>query len=369
MTWHKRRFGSPPTWWPANEPWPPKDPSHPWRRGRARFVRRIALVFGLLLLLSAVGTTSLVSLLIDRRAGTEAFGDLPAGLIPVLAGILIFALLVTAVARIGGGLGNIVEAANRVSEGDYSTRITVHGPPSIRVVGNAFNTMTSRLEAQEEQRRDLMADIAHELRTPLTVIQGRLEGLLDGIYPRDDERLEAVLEETRMLARLVEDLRTLANAESGILSLQKEPTDLAMLIRDVVRSLSADAASHQILVRADIPTAIPVMAVDPVRIREVLANLLANAFRHTPAGGTVSIAATPSGRQVTVTVADTGRGIAAEDLAKIFDRFYKGATSRGSGLGLTIARNLVTAHGGEIRADSRFGQGTTIAFTLPTAAT
>ena len=337
-----------------------------WRRGRARFVRRIALVFGALLFLSAVGATSLVSLLFPPRAAPAPSVHLPPGVIPIFAGVLIAAVLITLVARIGGGLGDIVEAANRVANGDYSTRIALQGPPTVRTVGSAFNTMTSRLQAQERHRRDLMADIAHELRTPLTVIQGRLEGLIDGIYPRDDERLGAVLEETRMLARLVEDLRTFANAESGVLSLQKEPTDLAMLIRDVATSFSTDAASHRIAVRADVPAAMPPIAIDPVRIREVIANLVANALHHTPAGGVVSIAVSPSDQQTTVTVSDTGPGISPEDLVKIFDRFYKGATSRGSGLGLTIARNLVTAHGGEIRADCQPGQGTTITFTLPT---
>ena len=365
MTWHGR-FRAAPPWWPANEPWPPTSRSHLWRRGRARFVRRIALVFGALLFLSAVGATSLVSMLVHPAAAAAPSVHLPPGLLPVIVGVLITAVLITVVARLGGGLGDIVEAANRVANGDYSTRIALQGPPTMRAVGSAVNTMTSRLQAQERQRRDLMADIAHELRTPLTVIQGRLEGLLDGIYPRDDERLGAVLEETRMLARLVEDLRTLANAESGILSLEKEPTDLTMLVREVAGSFSTDAASHRIAVRSDVPTAMPPIAIDPVRIREVIANLVSNAIHHTPAGGVVSIAVSPSDQHTTVTVSDTGPGISPEDLAKIFDRFYKGSASRGTGLGLTIARNLVTAHGGTIRADSQPGQGTTITLTLPT---
>ena len=170
-----------------------------------------------------------------------------------------------------------------------------------------------------------------------------------------------------MLTRLVEDLRTLANADSGVLSLQKEPTDLAMLIRDVVTSFSADAASRRVPVTTDLPATMPPMVIDPVRIREVVANLLANALHHTPAGGVVSITASPTAQRITVTVTDTGPGIAPGDLLKIFDRFYKGATSRGSGLGLTIARNLVTAHDGDIRAESRPGHGTTITFTLPAA--
>lgn len=165
----------------------------------------------------------------------------------------------------------------------------------------------------------------------------------------------------------MEDLRTLANAESGALSLQREPTDLAMLIRDVVRSLSGDAEAHQVGMRVGAAADLPLIDVDPLRMRQVIANLLTNAVRHTPSGGVVSIAATASEERATLTVTDTGRGIAPDDLPKIFDRFYKDAGSRGSGLGLSIARNLVTAHRGEIHAESRLGEGTTVTVTLPVA--
>ena len=210
-----------------------------------------------------------------------------------------------------------------------------------------------------------MADIAHELRTPLSVIQGRLEGLLDGVYPRDDASLSDVLDETRVLARLVDDLRTLANAESGALTLCKEPTDMMILIQEVVTSLSDEAQAGGVSIRFEAPTDLPLLLVDPLRIREVLANVLSNALQHTPAGGAVAITARVADPRLEVAVTDTGSGIAAEDLPRIFDRFYKGARSRGSGLGLTIARNLVSAHGGEMGAESRPGRGTSITFGLP----
>lgn len=333
-----------------------------WNRGRARFLRRLALVVAVLLFLSAAGAISLLSMLFSGHAGGAGHSS---PVVPVLIGVVVFALLSTIVSRVGGPLGDIVEAANRVADGDYSTRINAHGPRSLRVVGDAFNTMMGRLQAQDLQRRELMADIAHELRTPLTVIQGRLEGLLDGIYSRDDACLDEVLEQTRMLSRLVEDLRTLANAESGILSLEREPTAVSMLIRDVVNSLSSDAASRRVAIRIDVAPQLPLIDLDPLRIREVISNLLSNALHHTPAGGVVSVAAIASGERLTVTVTDTGQGIPAEDLPRIFDRFYKGATSRGSGLGLTIARKLVTAHGGDIRAESQPGTGTTMTIALP----
>jgi two-component system OmpR family sensor kinase/two-component system sensor histidine kinase BaeS len=325
----------------------------------------MAVLFALLLFLSAVGAATLISRLVNGYG----LGRSPLAIAPIagvtVVGIFVIALLLVSMRRFAVPLGDIVEAANRVAEGDYSARVAGQGPPSLRTVGGAFNTMASRLEAQDRQRRDLMADIAHELRTPLSVIQGRLEGLLDGVYPRDDQVIGGLIDETRLLSRLVDDLRTLANAESGTLHLQKEPTDLAVLIQDVVRSFSVEAQGRHLSLGVDAPPDLPLITVDPLRIREVVANLVSNALNHTPAGGTVSIAATALNERVVVTVTDTGSGIAPDELPKIFDRFYKGRSSRGSGLGLTIARNLVAAHGGAIRAESLPGRGTTVTFTLP----
>jgi two-component system OmpR family sensor kinase/two-component system sensor histidine kinase BaeS len=238
----------------------------------------------------------------------------------------------------------------------------------MRTIARAFNSMTSKLQAQDRQRRHLMADIAHELRTPLAVLQGRLEGMLDGVYPRDETQINAVLQETRMLTRLVDDLRTLAHSESGTLALQKESTDLGVLINDVVASFSADATERTIALDVRAASDLPLIDVDPLRIREVLMNLISNALRHTPGGGRITVAASVGSGSIVVSVSDTGSGIAAADLPKIFERFYKGGASHGSGLGLTIARNLVVAHGGEIRADSAEAKGTTITFTLPLGA-
>jgi signal transduction histidine kinase len=215
-------------------------------------------------------------------------------------------------------------------------------------------------------RRDLMADVAHELRTPLTVIQGKLEGLIDGVYPRDDGQLQQLLEETHVLSRLVEDLRTLALSESGALELQREPADLAGLARDVAAAFASDATGRNVTLRVDAPSDVAPIEIDPVRIREVISNLLANALRHTPAGGTVTLrVATAPGDAVSIEVRDTGSGMTPDELAHAFDRFYKGSRSHGSGLGLTIAKNLVAAHGGAIRASSEPGHGTAVAFTLP----
>jgi len=372
---------SPPPWWPANEPWPPADRRHGWRRGRSRFLRRVAVAFAILLLLSAIGAATLLSLILGRSGIIVHPSQLSwfAVMVAVTVSVLVVAFF-GAMRRVGLPLGDLIAAADRVASGDYSARVTEYGergPRSLRSVARAFNSMTERLQAQDQQRRQLMADIAHELRTPLTVIQGQLEGLLDGVYPRDDERLGQVLEDTRILARLVEDLRTLANAESGVLSLQKEPTDVLILIHETANAFAAEAHAKNVALLVEDRPELPLVEVDPVRIREVLTNLLSNALRHTQSGGVVSVAAEGPGtretrdmrdNQIVVKVTDTGSGIPAADLPKIFDRFYKGRSSQdshGSGLGLTIARNLVVAHGGEIRAESREDHGTTVTFSLP----
>jgi two-component system OmpR family sensor kinase/two-component system sensor histidine kinase BaeS len=270
--------------------------------------------------------------------------------------------------RFGFPLGDMVEAADRVAEGDYSVRATEYGPGWMRTLARAFNSMTSKLQAQDVQRRHLMADIAHELRTPLAVLQGRLEGMLDGVYPRDEAQINAVLQETRMLTRLVDDLRTLAHTESGTLALQKESTDIGVLVSDATASFAVEAAERKVTLDVHAAPDLPHIEVDPLRIREVLTNLISNALHHTPGGGRVSVDAAARMDAIVVTVSDTGSGIAETDLSKIFDRFYKGRGSRGSGLGLTIARNLVVAHGGEIRAESAEGKGTAVTVILPRGA-
>jgi two-component system OmpR family sensor kinase/two-component system sensor histidine kinase BaeS len=259
-------------------------------------------------------------------------------------------------------------AADQVASGDYSIRVIERGPPAVRALARAFNRMTDRLAQHDIARRDLMAEIAHELRTPLTVMQGRLEGLLDGVYARDDSSLEQVLDDTRVLARLVEDLRTLALSEAGVLRLELELTDPAVLVHDAVTGFAPQAAAAHVALAAEIAGSLPAVELDPVRIGQVLRNLIANAITHTPVEGRVDVRArATSDGGVEVTVQDTGQGMTPADLDRMFERFQKGAASRGSGLGLTIARNLVVAHAGTISATSVPDRGTTICVTLPGA--
>ncbi len=356
--------GRQPAWWPHGEPWPP---SH---RRRRRFGRRILFAALLILVLSVTGTVTLVQLtaqalgLIDAARGRAAVILLTGAIVSI--GLIALALAGLA-RRVAVPLGGVMDAADRVAAGDYDVHVAEHGSPPIRGLARAFNAMTARLRDHDRLRRDLMADIAHELRTPLTVIQGQLEGLLDGVYPRDDATLRQLVEETHVLSRLVEDLRTLALSESGALKLQREPTDVGELARDVARGFETEGQSRQVTISVEAADGPAPVEADPVRVREVIGNLLSNAMRHAPAGSRIEVRIVAARDGVSVAVQDQGPGMTEEALARAFDRFYKGPESRGSGLGLAIAKGLVGAHGGEIHAASTPGQGTTVTFSLPRA--
>jgi two-component system OmpR family sensor kinase/two-component system sensor histidine kinase BaeS len=295
---------------------------------------------------------------------------LAAAAVSLLVILVVLGAILSALRRVATPIGDMMEAAGRVAEGDYSTRVEEHGPGEVRALARAFNSMAERLQTHDQQRRDLLADVTHELRTPLTVIQGNLEGLLDGVYPLDEAYLQSILEETHVMSRLIDDLRTLALAESGTLKLQRELIDLGVLIDEVATSFQAQADKAGVALTIEPAHDLPALELDAARIREVLANLIANALRYTPNGGVISLRCSLEEKdtaRVLVSVSDTGGGIPPDDLPHVFDRFYKSPDSRGSGLGLTIARNLILAHGGEISASSEVGRGTTIRFTLPFA--
>jgi signal transduction histidine kinase len=292
----------------------------------------------------------------------------PVGIVFVFFVLGLAFLAARNIRRMSTPLDELVDASNRVADGDYSARVEEKGAPETLSLQRGFNSMAERLQAHHQQRQNMLADISHELRTPITVIQGNVEGILDGLYPPDEARLRSIMEETQILSRLVDDLRTMALAESGSLQLRREPVDLTALIREVLASFEAQAQEKEIKVDLQAPDEESVNA-DPLRIREVLMNLLSNAFRYTPRGGKVKVSLTDSSSggegAVTVFVQDSGPGIPSEDLPHIFERFYKSSDSGGMGLGLSIAKYIVEAHGGRIWAESGTGRGTKISFTLP----
>lgn len=363
-----------PPWWPENEDWPPRD-RRAWRQmgGRNPFFRRLGCAFLIFNLIGFVLLLSISAFILNVLGVLHISGNQFSLLLPAAA--IIFAFLVMGfvfatrnLRRMSRPLDELVEASNKVAEGDYSVRVDVKGTPEIRSLLHGFNSMAERLQLTDQQRRNMLADVSHELRTPITVIQGNVEGILDGMYPADETRLKSILEETQILSRLVEDLRTLALAESGALRLKREPTNLAELIRDTVSNFEAQSREKEITISTSLGESEDVN-IDPQRIREVLTNLLSNALRYTPRGGEVKVSVTESSsgpeRAVTISVEDNGPGIESGDLPHIFDRFYKSSDSGGMGLGLSIAKYLAEAHGGRIWADSAVGQGTKISFTLP----
>jgi signal transduction histidine kinase len=344
---------------------------------RRRFLRRAVLFFAAVIVFTSV----LSSLVQWGTRGMWHMAGAPPGAVPPPGWAMLHALVVVLVVlvlaatfggpaafrRMAGPVEDVLAALGRAADGDFSARVPEHGSPEGRTLARAWNTMAERLQRQDEQRRNLFTDISHELRTPLSVLQGTLEGMRDGIYPRDNEHLALSLEETQTLARLVEDLRTLATADSAGLRLTKAPVDLGDLARDVLAAFGDQAAEAGVTLGfAAEPGPAPVVDADAERLRQVLNNLIGNALRYTPRGGTVRIRCYPAGGdRVGLAVEDSGTGISRDDLPHVFDRFYKSKDSRGTGLGLAIVKSLVQAHGGEIAADSEPGRGTSIRIELP----
>jgi signal transduction histidine kinase len=369
--WRRHFFRHPrPPWWPENEEWPPV---RRWRGGRNPFFRRLGCLFmafnlfGFVIFL-AIAVFVLNALGLIRLTADQFHWFYPVA--GVFAGLMV-ALMAMAglnLRRMSIPLDNLLDASNKVAEGDYSARVDEKGPPEVRLMARAFNSMASRLQVNDQQRRAMLADVSHELRTPITVMQGNLEGMLDGVYSADAERLKSLYEETQVLSRLVDDLRTLALAESGSLQLKREPTDLRPLIREIVSGFDSQAGARGIKVELSLGN-VQELELDPLRIREVLSNLLANALRYSPPEATVRIALADSGTGpeggALISIEDRGPGLPAADLGRVFDRFYKSSDSGGMGLGLSIAKYLVEAHGGRIWAESPAGGGTRISFTLP----
>ncbi len=269
-------------------------------------------------------------------------------------------------------LRDLALAAQDIGARKLNRRVTETGADEIIAVARSFNNMAADLEQAETLRRNLLADVAHELRTPLTVLQGNLRAILDEVYPMNQEEMGRLYAHTRFLSRLVSDLHELAQAEARQLPLDLQPTQLNPLVRTTCDNFSPAAAEKGVEVQTRLADALPPANIDPARIQQVLQNLLANALRHTPSGGSVTVSTHTASHNLQLTVGDTGEGIAPEHLPHVFDRFYRADPARardkgGAGLGLAIVRAIVEAHGGQIAVQSAGipGQGTTFIITLP----
>jgi two-component system sensor histidine kinase BaeS len=381
-----RPFRRRPEWWPEGEAWPPRrfGPARrdvrrhgEWPRGEARWGRhrrgRIGC-FVAAVVVFIVGVATVAAWLLAGVLGLAGIsGSSPGAPGQLILALLVGALLLVVLGRGARGVSvpvdDLLHAADHLAQGDYEVRVAERGPRELREAARALNTLAERLAATDQRRRALLADVSHELRTPLTVVRGGLEGMLDGLRPRDDATLSAMRDETLLLDRLIEDLRTVALAEAGALPLHVEEVAPERLVDDAVAALAGSAARAGVHLRAVPAMNLPAVAADPDRLGEVLRNLIANALRYTPEGGQIAVeAASPDPATVAFEVRDSGAGLAPGDADRIFDRYQRAADSTGSGLGLSIARELVKAHSGSIAASSPGpGLGTTVRFTIPIA--
>ncbi len=295
--------------------------------------------------------------------GTLLIAGLIAGGLSIVLGILLSRTL-------SAPLATLAQAAHRFAARDWTQRVPVRGAQEIAEVSTAFNRMADDLQQQETARRNMIADIAHELRTPLTVMQGNLRAMLDDVYPLTREEIATLYDESRLLGRLVDDLRELALADAGQLPLNVMTFDLSTVLQNAVSNFATAADARGIQVKNVVPVTLPNVRADSDRVAQVMRNLLANALRHTADNGTIAVSAQTLDHFVRVQVSDTGEGIAPEDISHVFERFYRSDKSRarmtgGTGLGLAIAKAWIEAMGGRIGVESELGKGSTFWFTLP----
>lgn len=330
---------------------------------------------GLPILVNGQQVGTLLGGAVPLSAQDQAFLDqvnraiLVSGLIAGGLALIVGAILA---ASITAPLRRLRAAAEAIAQGRLDQRVPPGPPDEIGALSAAFNRMAESLAQAEELRRRMVADIAHELRTPLSVIQAQVEALLDGVFPADAAHIQPIHEETLLLRRLVDDLRTLALADAGQLQLELATVDVAGLVQRAVSRFQPQALEKSVTLTAEVASDLPTLKLDAQRMDQVLGILLDNALRYTPAGGRICVRVERRGQdgRLRLGVSDTGPGIPAEDLPHVFDRFWRGEKSRsraggGSGLGLAIAKQLVEAHSGRIWAESTPGQGSTFFMELP----
>ncbi|MDF1594867.1 MAG: ATP-binding protein [Acidimicrobiia bacterium] len=358
-----RQFRGGPQWWPEGEHWPP-------RAGRgqqdwAGFGRRIfkgVLAFVIFLALVAALFGALIATAVAGVASAGRPGIVAATLFVLVVGGWFLRALVR---RTWRPVRDLIGAAGRLADGDYSARVDERSSAGMRAVGSSFNSMAERLEEADEQRRRLMSDLGHELRTPLAVIRGEIEAVIDGVHDGGPAHMESLLDEVEVLERLIEDLRVLTLSEAGKLPLQTEHADLMKVVEEVASSYQSIASNSAVEISVNAPTTVPEIEMDPVRIRQALANLVVNSIRAMPGGGRLMITVEVADDRITTEVVDSGPGIDPTQLEEVFGRFVKSEDSPGSGLGLSIARGLVRAHGGDMEILESGPAGTTVSMWLP----
>jgi len=265
-------------------------------------------------------------------------------------------------------LARLARVSGQLERGDLTARAAEDGPAELRALAGSFNEMAASVEQLFDARRELVAWASHDLRTPLANMQAMLEAIEDGLA-QPEEYVSALLDQVRALTGLVDDLFELARIDSGALVLELREAELGGLVRSVLRGVEAEARSRRVTLEARVGEPVTARCA-PEKVERVLLNLLANALRHTPSDGSVAVFVEEGGAEVRVTVEDSGEGLSAESLRRMFERFWRGdpaRSARGAGLGLAIARGLVEAHGGRIWAENAPGGGARISFTLPSA--
>jgi two-component system OmpR family sensor kinase len=345
-----------------------------WISSKGRLLSTLPIVTGNAVrgYLSVIETESALP---DRQ---QWFQDLFQAFVPVLVaivGVLGTGFGIFISRRLTAPLNQLAEAAQAIGARDLSRRVAVRGSQEFVAVAQAFNNMADALERAERLRRNLVADVAHELRTPLSVLRGSLRAILDNVYSLDKAEVARLYDQTRVLSRLVDDLQELTLAEAHQLRMNLQPVDLVSLVRDMTQTFGPIAESEGITFEVKTPEQMPLINADAVRLTQVLHNLLMNALRHMPTGGTVYLSAEAENGAAQLVVRDTGDGIPPEHLPHVFDRFYSADHTRnrrvsgGAGLGLTIARAIVEAHKGQIAvtSDGIVGHGTTFTIRLPVA--
>lgn len=358
-----RRPHRDPQWWPEGEHWPPKGGQgyEAWA-GFGRRLFKFGLVMVTLLVLGAALAGAVIATTV---AGIESGNRAEAILITVLVLVIGGRLVRRIIRRTWRPVRSLIGATGRLADGDYTARVNVRSSTGMREVGTSFNAMADRLEQADERRRQLMSDLGHELRTPLAVIRGEIEAVIDGVHDGGPDHMESLLDEVEVLERLIEDLRVLTLSEAGKLPLQMEQGDLLKVIEEAASSYRPSASASGIEILVEAAPQVPTLEMDPVRIRQALTNLIVNSIRAMPGGGRVTIKVGVEDDRVITEVIDTGPGIDPDQLEEVFGRFVKSETSPGSGLGLSIARGLLQAHGGDLEITASGPNGTTASMWLP----